>query len=203
MPFPVELDSNMMIDMLFIYIYYHTIAIRVGFEVPGYTYTEPAFDRIVDQFYVSATGQPENGPIYVIKEDNVTSEQTFLVSVQVTDSAPSGFQAATSGQDYHVPARTRSILFNAFEWRIPFAFTLLADTLPEGDEVFQLSVSPEDTGDIGGGTEQFPTFRNPITLASEVFITIDVTKCEFVVSYMYFISNLLSFHFFSDYDWLC
>lgn len=191
-----------MIDMLFIYIYYHTIAIRVGFEVPGYTYTEPAFDRVVDQFFVSATGRPENGPIYVIKEDNVTSEQTFLVSVQVTDSAPSGFQTATFGQDYRVPAHTHSILFNAFEQRIPFAFTLLADTLPEGTEAFQLSVSPEDTGDIGGGTEQFPTFRNPITLASEVFITIDVIECEFVVSCMY-LSNLLSFHFFSDYDWLC
>ena len=74
--------------------------IRIGFELPGYTYTEPQFDEFVDQNYVSPTGQPENGPIFLIKENNVTSEQTFLVAFQVTDSAPSGTQSATIDQDY-------------------------------------------------------------------------------------------------------
>ena len=35
---------------------YITLAIRIGFELPGYTYTEPPFDEIIDEFYVSPTG---------------------------------------------------------------------------------------------------------------------------------------------------
>ena len=155
--------------------------IRIGFElVPGYTYTEPQFDEVIDQFFVSPTGRPENGPIYLIKEDNVTSEQTFLVSIQVTDSAPSGtnIQPATLRQDYIISPNTMrtsvSEIFNARDQRIPFAFTLLSDSVPEGTEAFQASVSPEDTRDLGGGiVEQFPTSLNPLRLASEVFITIE------------------------------
>ena len=78
-----------------------TIAIRIGFELPGYTYTEPQFDELIDQTYVSPTGRPENGPVFLLKEDNVISEQTFLVSFQVTDSAHFGTQSAAAiDQDY-------------------------------------------------------------------------------------------------------
>ena len=147
--------------------------------MPGYTYDEPLFEETIDQFYVSPTGRPENGPVYLVKEDNVISEQTFLVSIQITDSAPSGtnIQAAQIEQDYSIgqPIGQTSITrdFFAFEQRIDFRFLLFTDTLPEGDEAFQASVSPEDTRDIGGGVvEQFPTSLNPLNLASEVFITI-------------------------------
>ena len=113
----------------------------------------------------------------------MTSEQTFLVSIRVTDSAPSGTQSAAFGQDYSVPARNTIILFNTFEQRIPFVFTLLADAIPEGTEAFQASVSPEDTRDIGDGmVEQFPTSLNPVTLESDVFITIDSPECKLQIS---------------------
>ena len=65
---------------------------------------EPMFDSFIDQFYMSPTGLPVNGPIYLAKENNVTSEQTFLLSIQVTDSAPSGtnIQPATLDADYRI-----------------------------------------------------------------------------------------------------
>ena len=127
---------------------------------------------------MSPTGRPENGPIYLAKEDNVISEQTFLVSIQITDSVPSGtnIQTATLEQDYRFgrPGQTSTTeFFFPSRQRIPVPFTLFTDTLPEGDEAFQASVSPEDTREGGGGVvEQFPTSLNPLTLASEVFVTI-------------------------------
>ena len=161
-----------------------TLAIRIGFELPGYNYTEPRFDEFINQQYVSLTGRPENGPIFLIKEDNVTSEQTFLVSLQVTDSAPSGTQTAELGGDYgfgSLPGQTSATEnFRPDQQRIPFPFELFTDTLPEGNEAFQASVSPEDTQDRGDGTfVQFPTSRNPLTLRSEIFITILDDDCKF------------------------
>ena len=112
----------------------------------------------------------------MLKEDNVISEQTFLVSFQVTDSAPSGTQSAAIDQDYRFAGAgqtSQTEFFFPSQQRIPFPFELRADTLPEGTEAFQASVSPEDTRDIGGGlVEQFPTSLNPLTLRSEIFITI-------------------------------
>ena len=136
----------------------------------------PEFDEFIDQFYVSPTGRPENGPIFLAKENNVISEQTFLVSFQVTDSAPSGIQSATIDQDYRFagPGQTsQTNFFYPSQQRIPFPFELRADTLPEGTEAFQASVSPEDSRDIGGGMmEQFPTSLNPGILAPDIFIMI-------------------------------
>ena len=123
-----------------------TTAIRIGFELPGYTYMEPMFDELIDQFYFSPTGYPVNGPIFLIKENNVISEQSFLLSIQVTDSAPSGtsIQPATLDADYRIGAPGQTSVnrtFLAFQQRIDFQFTLFPDTLPEGTEAFQASVS--------------------------------------------------------------
>jgi hypothetical protein len=123
---------------------------------------------------------PENGPIFLVKENNVTSEQTFLISVQVTDSAPVGIQSATIDLDYRIGSHgvtTITELFPPSQQRIPFRFELCSDTLPEGTEAFQASVSPEDTRKFTdeNGTmmvEQYPTSLNPSTLSSEIFITI-------------------------------
>ena len=152
----------------------------IGFELPGYTYTEPQFDEFINQSYQSPTGQPENGPIFLLKENNVISEQTFLVSFQVTDSAPSGTLSAAIDEDYHfsVPGQTNKIeSFPPRVQRILIPFELLADTLPEGTEAFQAIVSPEDTREFRDEngtlrTEQFPTSLNSLTLRSDIFITI-------------------------------
>ena len=125
---------------------------------------------------MSPTGRPENGPIFLAKENNVTSEQTFLVSFQVTDSAPSGTQSAAIDEDYRFSAPGQTSNTNFFfptQQRLSFPFELRADTLPEGTEAFRASVSPEDSRDIGGGmVEQFPISLFPFSLAVEIFVTI-------------------------------
>ena len=73
---------------------------------------EPEFEEFVDEIFLSPTGRPENGPIFLAKENNVTSEQTFLVSFQVTDSAPSGTQSATIDQDYRFSGPGQTIATN-------------------------------------------------------------------------------------------
>ena len=168
---------------------------------------EPQFNEFIDKFFVSPTGQPENGLIFLAKENNVTSEQSFLVSIAVTDSAPSGTQSAAIDEDYRLgaPGLTNIIteIFSPIQQRIPFQFELLADTLPEGTEAFKASVFPKDTQDIGSGMfQQFPTSLNPEFLASEIFITILdndrklQTYCKlFIVCYYY------SF-LFSYYHWI-
>ena len=141
---------------------------------------EPQFDEFIDKFFVSPTGRPENGPIFLAKENNVTSEQTFLVSFQVTDSAPSRTQSATIDQDYRFAGddqTSQTEFFFPNQQRIPFLFELRTDTFPEGTEAFQASVSPEDTRefvDADGITrvETFPTSLNPEVLAPDIFIMI-------------------------------
>ena len=185
---------------------YYIIAIRIGFKLPGYTYTETQFDEFIDEFYVSPTGQSENGPIFLIKEDNVTSEQTFLDSFQVTDSAPSGTQSATIDQDYRFAGpRQISQTENFFpsQQRIPFSFEIRADTFPEGTEAFQASVSPKDTRDIGGGiVEQFSTFLNPLTLRSAVFITILDNDRKLIINTFNFIIICCYSFLFSHNRWI-
>ena len=159
-----------------------TVAIRIGFELPEYTYNEPIFEEGVDEFLRSPTGRPENGPIFLAKEGNVTSEQTILVSIQVTDSTPSGtsIQPATIEQDYRITARLGSMIvtsvtesISSFEQRIPFRFTLFTDTLPEGNEAFQASVSSADTRVLPDGTvEVLPSALKPEILFSEILVTI-------------------------------
>ena len=147
--------------------------IRIGFELPDYIYEEPQFEETIDESYVSPTGQPENGPVFLIKEDNVTSEQTFLVSIQVFLFYSFG---ADIGQDFHLrqpgQAGVHNVtfeLFNATQQRIPFRFTLLPDTLFEGPEDFLAYLYPISS--LPDGTEErFPTAS--LGLFCDVFVTI-------------------------------
>ena len=177
------------------------LAIRIGFELPGYTYTEPQFDTRVDEFFIPNPG--DSGPIYLAKENNVISEQTFLISVQVTDSAPSGtnIQSATIDQDYLFAAVGRTseiIVFNPFDQRILVSFDLLLDTLHEGNEAFQASAPPEDTLETRGPNDtiiivEFPTPLSPQVLASEAFIIILDDDRKFYTHFVYSYTMYLSF----------
>ena len=168
------------------------------------------FDEFIDQFFMSPTGLPVNGSIYLAKEDNVTSEQTFLLSIQVTDSAPSGtiIQPATLDADYRIAGHGKTsatLTFRAFQQRIDFQFTLFPDTLPEGTEAFRASVSPQETlMRPDGSTETFPTFLNPEKLASEIFVFIEDDDRKFEISAIIYLctSSFLKI-FFSYYNWLC
>ena len=156
------------------------------------------FEEPIDEFFPSPTGRPENGPIYLAKENNVISEQTFLVSIQVIDSVPSdttSIQPATIEQDYHITAVVADMIvssvtetFNPFEQRIPFRFTLFPDTLPEGNEAFQASVSPEVRRVLPDGRiEVFPSALNPEFLSSKIYVhIIDDGKFPTLNSYQWY-----------------
>ena len=173
---------------------------------------EPMFESGIDRFYESPTGLPVNGPIYLAKENNVTSEQTFLLSIQVTDSAPSGIQPATLDADYRIstPGLTSvTLIFLATNnmvavQRINFLFTLFPDTFPEGTEAFRASVSPQDTR-VGsdGSIETFPTFLNPESLASETFVVIEDNDRKLEIFAIIFSCTSSFVIIFSYCNWLC
>ena len=161
--------------------------IRIGFELPDYTYMEPMFDETIDTFFVPESRLSVNGPIYLAKENNVTSEQTFLVVVQISHSVPQGqsIQPATLDVDYRVSAAqlgvTVVLQFGPRVQRINFPFTLFPDTLPERTEAFLASLAPADFTHLPDGrTFPVPTFLNPISLFAESFVIIEDDDREFL-----------------------
>ena len=109
----------------------------------------------------------------------MSSEQTFLATVQVTNSVPPGqnIRPATLDNDYRIASRGQTsvlLVFLPTEARINFFFTLFPDSFPEGNEAFQASASPQDTrGRPDGSIETYPTFLNPAILTSETFVIIE------------------------------
>ena len=120
----------------------------IGFESEFNRFTEPTFET--------------ETLIFLAKENNVSSEQTFIISFQQTDLVPqgSGFVIAQEGEDY------RGILPRPFlpsDQRLSLTFTLLADRVPERTEAFQISLSP-----LGS-----PAFNNANVLFTRTFVVID------------------------------
>ena len=148
---------------------------------------------------MSPTGLPVNGPSYLVKENNVISEQTFLVNIQVMDSATSGtsVQPATLGVDYRLASAGQTSMIETFpasEQSIAFQFTLLPDTLPEGTEAFRVSAFPQDTQiNRDASIETFPTFLTPESLASEMFVVIEDDDRKFEISAIAFSYTSLFF----------
>ena len=110
--------------------------------------------------------------IYLTKENNVISEQTFIVSFQRTDSVPigSGFAIAVDGEDYTGIAERFTRLFTPNLQRLDLPITLIADANPEPTEAFQLNSSPQN----------MPTFLTPdgIVLFSRTFVVIEDDDSE-------------------------
>lgn len=132
-------------------------AIRIGFELPSYTYMEPTFEETVDKFFAAESGLPINGPIYLAKENNVSSEQVFFVIIQASDSnaLSRSSQPATINLDYslsHHLTREVVVPFSSHDQRIALSFTLHSDLFPEGTESFVLTSAPIDTSQSVDGT---------------------------------------------------
>ena len=150
--------------------------IRIGFELPHYTYVEPDFDVEINSMFVSPTKLTADGPIFLAKEDNVESEQTFRIIVQVADSVPPNMQninPATIGVDYSVGIVTTTVVeFLPSMQKVNFKFTLHADTIPEGTEAFRANSSAEDTAEVSGMEFDLPDYLPPSTLSAETFVII-------------------------------
>ena len=153
--------------------------IRIGFEVPRYTYMEPDFETdIIPNAFVPPTNLTANGPIYLAKEDNVQSEQTFRIIVQVADSVPSheNINPATRDIDYSLgPGGTASsvVEFFPFVQRVNFPFTLIPDAFTEGTEAFRVSSTAEDDVELNGMMVNLPEYTPPIALSAETFVIIE------------------------------
>ena len=131
----------------------------------------------IDSTFVSPTKLIPDGPIYLAKEDNVESEQTFRIIVQVADSVPPNMQninPATIGVDYSVGIGTTTVveLLPSMQ-KVNFKFTLRADNFPEGIEAFRASSSADDTAEVDGMEFDLPGYSPPSALSAETFVIID------------------------------
>ena len=116
---------------------------------------------------VDESFEQDTGPIYLIKEDGVVSEQTFEVVIQVTNTVPggSGFQPATFDEDYSVGRVSQSFQFAHNIQKRIVPLTLFSDVIPEGTEAFLMTSTPGDS------MSRVPTYLPP-TIA-DTFVIIE------------------------------
>ena len=142
-------------------------AISIGFEFPSYTVEEQNGTVRIDDL------------IFLIKQDNRSTERSFFVTVRAVNTAPSGSSVATLDDDYALIAgagpgnRNLLLTFNSFEGRLPIPFEVFADREFEGPEAFQLQSASNEEG---------PAFSFPdgVTVFSSAFVEItdDDSKCN-------------------------
>ena len=140
------------------------VAIRIGFEQPSYTFDESSFNTI-----------------FLIKEGNQTSEQTFEILVEVFDPVLGDFPGAIFNVDYDigeidprsVSGRTKLLLFSPDKQLEGFTFELIGDDLYEETEVFAANAAL----DIGGVVYEDGNFTHALVFiidnTSESWICID------------------------------
>ena len=156
--------------------------IRIGFEQPSYTYTEPKYEEHIGASFTPQehSDSPANGPIYLAKEGNGSSEQTFSVVVQIasTSSIPSNsgqnIQPATHNEDYSLGASNTYVVlpFSPGKQRINVPFDLFSDDIHEGTEAFHLSSAPNSA--LPDETRVIlPIYLNPLHLFTDTFIIIE------------------------------
>ena len=146
-------------------------AISIGFQLPSYTYNEPMFYEVINESFTPPNNLTAYGPVYLIKENNVTTEQLFLIDIEVSDAVPEGTNPATLSEDFETGA---GVLFPPNMQRLLLNFTLLPDNIPEGTEAFLVSSSRQDT--LGPIT--LPDYRPP--MFASTFINILDDDREFI-----------------------
>ena len=124
------------------------------------------FDDTVDQFFIK-----DSGPVYLVKQDGVVSEQTFAVVVQFVDSVPPGSNLlpATIGEDYSAGFGAVQFQFQNISQRLLVPFSLFQDNYPEGTEGFLMTSVP---GDLGFDVS-VPGYLPPTTLSADAFVIIE------------------------------
>ena len=139
---------------------YDCSAIRIGFELPSYTFIEPPIE---DQLQ-----------IFLATEDSRQSEQTFKVSIELlslNSSESDLYQPATFDEDFIIANGTTSILFHPFIQRIPYQFTLLPDDISGEEESFFIMIS-------NSCDDQFSMYLPPSIYAEVASIVIIDTESK-------------------------
>lgn len=153
---------------------------------------EPVFEEQIDEYFEPDFGLLVNGPIFFAKENNASSEQTFLVTVAIqTVPFGRGIEPATLNDDYRLSASGTSVVVQHFDptvQRISFQFTLLPDSLHEGTEGFLVSSGPGDAAQLPDGTivsvsTYLPPTSESLSEQSLIVIKDDDRKLEYRVSY--------------------
>ena len=109
-----------------------------------------------------------------MKQDGRVTERTFLITVRVVDTAPSGVSVATLAEDYEIadvpvgdpPARDILEFFFPGDQRQQITFIYFDDEIFEGPEAFQVQSAANQDG---------PAFSTPdgATVFSSTFIHIE------------------------------
>ena len=129
-------------------------------------------ETIIDGFFVPPANSTINGPVFLLKENDVMSEQTFLIVIQVSEATPpnqNNINRATRGADF-TSADVLVVQLLPRDQRINFQFNLLPDNFPEGTESFLGLSAPEDSA---------PSFLPPVTLFDRTFIVIEDNDRKF------------------------
>ena len=144
-------------------------------------YVEPMFEEVINEFFVPPPNSTVSGPVFLLKENDVVSEQSFLIVIEVSEATPpnqNNINRATRGADF-TSADSLIVQFLPGDQRINFQFALLPDDFPESTESFLATSAPEDSGQIGGVTFNAPSFLPPVTLSDRTFILIEDDDCKF------------------------
>ena len=149
------------------------IAIQIGFAQPVYSLNEPDFETI-------------NRDIILVREGGRRSEQTFQVTISVSDTI--NIPAATlqfqfeddNSADYRIETGRDfvQLRFLPFQQNITLTVFLLSDGLPEGTEAFRATSTP---------SQNFPNFGPPSmggAFASTNVLIID-DDCKFACRVMH------------------
>ena len=140
-----------MIKILLFFTY--PIAIKIGLEMPSYTFIEPPIEEPVQ--------------IYLATEDGRVSEQTFSVLFELgAFNSSKVYQPALLGEDY-VAQTVTEIVLPPFTRRISYHFILLPDDDTTPGETESFSIASSNSLDRG-----FPTFLHPKVLSSMVEVVI-------------------------------
>ena len=148
----ITVFNYILITILFSH--YACAVIRIGFEHQSYEVTEPDLED--DEFIRNL--------VYLIRENNQTTELTYLVDLTVGE--PGGnykpAQILTSdineNYDYSLgrPNQTKyNVLFQPTVDRIAFVFSLNFDLAVEGTETFQATSAQPTPSDY------FPVYQSP------------------------------------------
>ena len=150
------------------------IAISIGFELPSYTYNEPMFEMQINENFSSPNNLTAYGPVYLIKENNVTSEQMFGIVIQVSDAVPGGTNPAALTEDYDVGGgRIVTIPFPSNLQRVNYEFRLLPDTIPEWTEAFLACSSRANMLEVDGRVFTLPHYQSPVFASASINILDD------------------------------
>ena len=132
---------------------YLFVATRIGFEFESYEVTEPnEAEELITNL------------VYLIREDNRKSEQTYSVDLTVGDpggnAKPATIETSNTNQSFDysfglVDQTKQNVFFPPTVDRIPFVFSLNPDLAAEGTETFRAtSAQVTPSGD-------FPVFQTP------------------------------------------